>query len=68
MSDDFDFKMFEDTLDFLNLRNAFSKIEFDKLRDSRPGKLKQRKFEGWGKQEEDEFKHQISKFKGYKIG
>ena len=66
--DDFDFKVFQDTLEYLNLQKGFSKIEFDKLRNSRPGKLKKRKFEGWGKQEEDEFQHQISKFKGFKVG
>ena len=66
--DDFDFKVFQDTLEYLNLHKGFSKIEFDILRNSRPGKLKKRKFEGWGKQEEDEFQHQISKFKGFKVG
>ena len=66
--DDFDYSVFQDTLDFLNLHKEFNKVEFDNLRNSKPGKMKQRKFEGWNEQEEEEFKHQINKFKGFEIG
>lgn len=63
--DSFDFKTYTNCMSFLNCSDMVSKQSFDQIRERKPGRTKDIRFNSWGDVQENEFREQVSRFKGF---